>query len=402
MDLHPAVAFGLVVLFFAIGDFISVKTKAFVPSILVYIILLLAFIWTDILPENLVELGGFSSQLVDMVIVVIVINMGSSLSINDLKREWKTVVLGVGGIIGVTLTTLTIGSLLFSWEEAVVAAPPISGGFVAAYEMSSQALSYGRQDLSTLALLILALQSFPAFILAPSLLKKEARRLIEPFRAGKTKASDSADKVEKKKLFPPIPEKYNSSTVILAKLGIVAIIAVYLSKATGILFGALNIPFNITPTIFGLFLGVVFAELGLLESQALQKANSYGYIMLASIVGVAGGLASSQPGEIFSAIPRVFTLVAIAIVGILIMTVILGKLLKKTWYMSFAIGLNCLLGFPPNYILSVEAITAVAENQEEHDYLMERITPSMLVGGFTTVTIGSVVLASILSNFIFL
>lgn len=171
---------------------------------------------------------------------------------------------------------------------------------------------------------------------------------------------------------------------------------------TGILFSALNIPFNITPTIFGLFFGVVFAELGLLESQALQKANSYGYILIASIVGVVGNLASSEPTEIFAAVPRIFALLAIGIIGILIVSVIVGRLINKSWYMSFAIGLNCLLGFPPNYILSVEAISAVAENQEEHDFLMENITPSMLVGGFTTVTIGSVVLASILSNFIFM
>lgn len=399
--MHPAVAFGIVVLFFAIGELVSSKTKALIPSILVYIILLLAFVWTDLLPEDIVELGGFSSQLVDMVIVVIVINMGSSLSVGDLKKEWKTVVIGVAAIIGVAATTLTIGSMLFSWEEAVVAAPPISGGFVAAYEMSSRALAENRQDLSTLALLILAIQSFPAFIIAPSLLKKEARRLLKSFRVGKSSTGESIEKKEKKKIFPPIPEKYNSNTVILAKLGIVAIIAVYLSKFTGVLFGSLNIPFNITPTIFGLFLGVVFAELGLLESQALQKANSYGYILIASIVGVVGSLASSDPAEIFSALPRILALLAIAIIGIFIVTFFVSKLVKKTWYMSFAIGLNCLLGFPPNYILSVEAISAVAENEEEHNYLMENITPSMLVGGFTTVTIGSVVLASILSNFIF-
>lgn len=400
--MHSAVAFAIVVSFFAIGEFVSSKTKALIPSILVYIILLLAFVWTGILPENVVELGGFTQPLVDMVIVVIVINMGSSLSISDLKKEWKTVVIGIGAIIGVAATTLTIGSMIFSWQEAVVVAPPISGGFVAAYEMSSRALAQNRQDLSNLALLVLALQSFPAFLIAPSLLKKEANRLLKPFREGKMSLSESEEKIKKRKIFQPIPEKYNSNTVILAKLGIVAIISVYASQLTGILFEALNVPFNITPTIFGLFLGVVFAELGLLESQALQKSNSYGYILIASIVGVVGNLASSEPAEIFSALPRILTLLVIAIVGILIVTVIVGRLVNKTWYMSFAIGLNCLLGFPPNYILSVEAISAVAENQEEHDFLMENITPSMLVGGFTTVTIGSVILASILSNFIFM
>lgn len=402
MDLHPAVAFGFIVTFFAIGDFISTKTKAFIPSLLVYIMLLLSFVWTGILPQNVVELGGFSSQLTDMVMVVVVINMGSTIGISDLKKEWKTVVIAIGALVGVAASLLTVGSMVFSWEEAVIAAPPLAGGFVAAYEMSTAAIANNRPELSTIALLVLALQSFPAYLLVPSLLKKEARVILGDFRANKTTIETSVESEEKKRRFPPIPEKYNSSTVILAKLGIIATLAVYLSKGTGILFTSLNVPFNITPTIFGLVLGVIFAELGLLENNPLQKSNSYGYMLLASIVGVAGGLVNSTPEEIFAAVPRIFGMVFIGIIGIAIVSILVGKLLGRSWNMSFAIGLNCLLGFPPNYILTQEATAAIGENTEEREYLMTQLAPTMLVGGFTTVTIGSVVLASILRNFIFM
>ena len=42
---------------------------------------------------------------------------------------------------------------------------------------------------------------------------------------------------------------------------------------------------------------------------------------------------------------------------------------------------------------------ALAENDEEMDYLMGELMPPMLVGGFTTVTIASVFIAGIFANF---
>ena len=63
--------------------------------------------------------------------------------------------------------------------------------------------------------------------------------------------------------------------------------------------------------------------------------------------------------------------------------------------MSYAISLTALYGFPPNYILTEEAAKALAETPEEKKYLMDEMLPPMIVGGFTTVTVGSVIIAGI-------
>jgi len=68
--------------------------------------------------------------------------------------------------------------------------------------------------------------------------------------------------------------------------------------------------------------------------------------------------------------------------------------------MAFAVALTALYGFPPNYILTEEGAKAIAENQEEKDFLMDQMLPQMLVGGFTTVTITSVIIAGIFVNFL--
>ena len=63
-----------------------------------------------------------------------------------------------------------------------------------------------------------------------------------------------------------------------------------------------------------------------------------------------------------------------------------------------ALSLTALYGFPPNYVLTDEASKALAENREEYDFLMGQMLPKMLVGGFITVTITSVILAGIFIN----
>ena len=78
--------------------------------------------------------------------------------------------------------------------------------------------------------------------------------------------------------------------------------------------------------------------------------------------------------------------------------VIAGKVLGTSWEMSFAIALNCLIGFPVNFLLTNEAINALVETEEEKDFLTNSMVPTMLVGGFTTVTLGSVIFAGILVN----
>lgn len=397
---HPAVAFFIILLFLAIGDIISAKTKAFVPSIFIFVILILAAVWTDVVPKDILTLGGFSQYFLDMVIVVIVVNMGSSLKINDLKREWKTVLIGIAAIMGVGALVLTVGTAIFNWEQSVVVAPPITGGFVAAFEMSKAALAIGRQDLSTIALLTLALQNFPAYFLIPSLLKREARTLVGEFRGGKVAAVEANIEKDGKRLIPQIPEKYNTDNLILAKLGLLATLGVILNQLSKILFNSMGISFAISPTIFALFLGVIASEIGFLEPQALQKANAFGYFMVGSIVTVAGGLIDSSPSEVFAAVPVIITYLVIAVVGIGIFSVIMGKILKVSWNMAFAIGLNCLVGFPLNFVLTGEAAKSESQTTEEYDYLMNKMSPTMLVGGFVTVTIGSVVFAGILVNFL--
>lgn len=101
-----------------------------------------------------------------------------------------------------------------------------------------------------------------------------------------------------------------------------------------------------------------------------------------------------------SLIVPMIVLIGLGIIGMGIGGVIVGKFLNVNWEMSFAIALNCLIGFPVNFLLTNEAINVLAKTEEEKDFLSNTMVPTMLVGGFTTVTLGSVLFAGILTNFL--
>ena len=397
--MHPAMAFFILMAFLALGEFISVKTRAIVPSILIFLILLLSGVWGGILPKEIIDLGGFSEAMTEVIMVVIVVNMGSSLSLDSLKKEWKTVLIGIGAIVGIAAVILPVGSMIYDWQTAVVAAPPIAGGFVAAFEMSKTSLAKGLPHLSTIALLLLALQEFPVYFILPGLLRSETLRRLDLFRKGELKAV-SAEEENKKRLIPAIPEKYMDTSTYLFLLGLVGMIAILCSTLSKTIFNGFGVDFKISPTIFALLFGIVAGEIGLLERKSLQKANCFGFFVVASVVGVMGGLVNSSMEEILKLIVPLVVLIFLGIIGMAIGGIIVGKLLKLTWQMSFAIALNCLIGFPVNFLLTNEAINVLAKTEEEKDFLTNTMVPTMLVGGFTTVTLGSVVFAGILTNFL--
>jgi hypothetical protein len=77
---------------------------------------------------------------------------------------------------------------------------------------------------------------------------------------------------------------------------------------------------------------------------------------------------------------------------------VVGKLLGYTIPMSVAIGLTSLYGFPGTMILPQEAAKAAGETEEEVAAIENVMLPKMIVAGFSTVTITSVIVTSIIAS----
>jgi hypothetical protein len=284
--------------------------------------------------------------------------------------------------------TMTIGKVLFGWQTVVVATPPLTGGVVASILMAKGAADKGLPTLAVLATCMYVMQGFVGYPISAFCLKKEARRVLGLYKNGgkdaKLAENQTASTIvaTRKKLIPPLPEQYQTPYVILMKLGFVGFLA---SKIGPIV--------HVNEFVICLILGVIFCEIGFLEEKALNKANAFGFLMTVLMGYIFANLSQATPLMLKQILVPLFGIIILGVIGMYIIALILGKLLGFSKEMAFASTLTALYGFPADYILTHEAIKSVCETEEEKEYVIGDMLPKMLVSGFTTVTIASVIIA---------
>lgn len=376
-------ALTLVCAIFAIGDIVSIKTKSMISTMLVALLLLLIGFWTKI-PTTLFEDAGLL-KIGGILIPFLIVHMGTLLNLSDLKKEWRTVIIAIGAVIGIAIFLLLLGIPLLGREFAISAAPPISGGVVAAIIMGEKAEALGMDNIYLFATLLVVVQQFFGIPLASFLLNKEARKVL--------KTSDEKINIEKKlneskvESNKKISSAYDTPYILLAKVGLVVFLSTKFAEIT-----KLNI------YVVSLFFGLLFKELGFLQEDILKKANAFGLGMLALMAVIFNSTSMATPETLKGLLFPLIGSLVIATIGILIVSAIIGKILNYSMTMSMAIGLSALFGFPGTFVISNEVANAVGETEEERLLILDHILPKMLVSGFVTVTIASVVLAGVMVN----
>jgi hypothetical protein len=388
-------AFSIVVIILAVGDIISTKTKAFIPSVFVAALLFLFGFWT-FFPKDIVALAGFQTPVVYLSMYLLITHMGTLLSVSELAAQWRSVAVALIGIVGVMAMTMTLGAAVFGFDAAVIATPPLTGGVVAAIIMNEAAADLGLQQLAVLAIITYVMQGFVGYPLTSWMLKKEGQRLIKGFRNGEIEYNESeaeSAEAESKKLIPDLPKKYKTTYVLLAKLGLTAWAAVAVGNF-------LDPYLGISPFVYCLIFGVIANAIGFVEKRPLNLSNSFGFLITVLMAFIFAGLSDATPAMLAELAVPLAGIIFFGVTGMAVLSMLLGKFLGYTKEMSFATALTALYGFPPNYILTEEGAKALAKNEEEKKFLMSEMLPKMLVGGFTTVTIASVIIAGIFVNFL--
>ncbi len=399
IELNAIEAFLVLALLYYIGEFISTYTKAWIPSVFVIATLFLVGFWT-FFPKDIVSRAGLGPPLGGLLAIMFCIShMGTIISVKQLMEQWRVVVVTLAGLAGMVAACWYFCIPLVGKPNVVAGLPPLTGGIVAAIMMNTAAAEKGLEIAALLAIAMYAVQGFVGYPITAVLLKREGQRLLADYRAGeKSKAAGEVDnntgnmKVEEpeiKRVFPPMPEKYVSTAFILAKLMFVSYLSYLLSRLTG---GKVN------QAVIVLVVSIIATELGFLDKNSLQKAGSFGFLMFVLMIYVFDGLKGATPEMLRTILTPMLIMIAIGVAGLGVLSIIVGLMLGMSWKMAFAVSLTALYGFPPNYILTDEASKALAENPEEKKYLMDKMLPQMIVGGFVTVTITSVLIAGIFVN----
>jgi hypothetical protein len=389
---------------FVAGEWVSNKTKAWVPSVFVTATIMLLGYWT-IFPNNLVGDSNLIPFGNTLAMYLIVTHMGTVISFKQLIAQWKTIVVCLAGLAGMAVLALVICPIFVDRSFIVCGVPPLTGGLVAANIMSDAAKAKGLEAASVFAISMYCIQGFAGYPLTSVCLKLEGKRLLKAYRSGEhtVAAVGEVDEVngkladktpERKKLLPPLPPKYNSQVVMLGKLGIVCWLAFMMAKIPVPGIG------SISGLVWGLVLGIVFTSIGFLDENILNKANSYGIVMFALLMYMFHGLKDCTPAMLSDIIFPMVLLIVVGLIGMGIVVVIVSKVMKLSFPMAMATALTALYGFPANALITETTCNNLTDDEDERAYLMGQMFAPMIVGGFTTVTITSVIIAGVFVGFL--
>lgn len=386
-------SFTVVMIFMLIGEWASAATKAFVPSIFITAVLFAIGFWT-ILPKNIVTQASYTPQFVGVAMSLLLVQMGSLMNLKELLNQWKAVCIALLGVCGTLLFTLAIGSMFFDWKTVVAAVPPLTGGIVAALLMTNGLKAAGVTALVALPVSMFIMHSMIGYPLTAVLLRKEGQRLSIKYNQEKDDPNSEVAKIvkqhkaseETQKPVLNLPSQFQTPVFIITRVAIVALLANWVGI---LLHGAINA--NVICLIFG----VIAHQTGFIETNALDKAKIFNWLMYGLLAYIFAQLSLTTPAVIGKIIIQIVVLILLGILGMFIASFLLAKPFGFSREMAFACSLTALFGFPADFILTTEICRTVAKSKDEEAYLTESMLPKMLVGGFATVSVASVIIASV-------
>jgi len=407
---QPIFVATVIILLLAVGEVISILSKAWIPSLLIVFVGYLVLIWTGVLPADLVPNSALAA-MGSLLVAAVITHMGTLIPIRQLRSQYKAILIALFGIVlGAGLILLVVSPIL-GYATAVAGAGPVTGGILAYIITAERLTELGLNQLVVIPALVLGVQSLIGMPLANILLRKYAVKLrtgghFAASTVAGAVASDDApvgapvgasgtrtgiatlarpQAAVATRRFQLVPERFQEPTIILLLLLAAGSLATWLDSLTGINYG-----------IWALLIGIIGHVLGIFPAKAMERANAFGLAMATVIVVVLASMSSVTWNDLVQALWPVLLILGVGSVGIVAGGWIGSRLLGWDPLKGIPVALTAMFGFPGDYVLCHEISRSVGRDEGEQKAIFDELITPMLVGGFTTVTTASIVVASIL------
>ncbi|AUJ26958.1 hypothetical protein [Virgibacillus dokdonensis] len=382
---NPLIATVLIFALIALGEWLSIVSRARIPMLLTAMTGFLVLVWTGIFPGDILEKSQFAA-LGAILIGPAIVHMGTLIPIALLKSQIKAVFISLGGILVASAIILIVVSLAFDYATAVAGVGPLSGGIIALIVTSEELAAVGKSSLVVIPALVVAFQGVLGMPLALNFMRRYALKLQKQIDANTFIPMDAS----------VMYREASSATEQISPLKqslTLKLFYVFVGAAIGVALGELT---PIHYSLWCLAIGIIGLKLGLLESKSLEQANSFSITMVAIIFVVIGTMAGVSPQDVLANLPSILMILILGTFAIALGGYVMSKLVKWDVLKGMPVALTALFGFPADYILCEEVSRSVARNKQEEKIIFNELLAPMLIGGFTTVTVASVVLAGIL------
>ena len=404
MELTQYQAVFMILLIFFLGDLVGALTKAKISSMFVIMMGFLVLFLTGIYPADIMTTAGFAG-VASLGQYFLLFNMGTSVDLATLRREWRTV---VGAIIGMAAAIVgcCVAIPMIGKDFALAAAPVVNGGIVATTTMVQACDEKGLAAAAALATFIYAVQKFVGTLPASNCGLSVANELVADLRAKHAadpnyswyaeQSSKSSSASAKEPLWKGI-KKYYTTFICLA----IGATAIGLAQMIAKVFKPTPLSF-INMSILCMVFGITARNTGLVPPNIMRdQAKANGFFSFLSLCTIIPSLAKID----ISMLPSIGFATVVIFVLVMVFTFIVF-MLTPAWKVvgskKLAIGIAMcqMIGYPGTELIATEITNAVAQTDEERDAVTARIQTAYVISGFTSVTILSVVIAGILAGFI--
>lgn len=388
----PIFAATIILAFIALGELMSLWSKARIPALLIAMLGTFIAVQLKIIPNTIID-DSFFPQIYAILVAPLLFHMGSLIPLKTMLAQWRSVVISIAGmIVAVGMIAAVVGPI-FGFQYVVAGAGPLAGGIVST-GLTTDGLKAANVDSAIVVLpaLVLMLQSLPSMPLTNLLLRKFAIKL-----------RDSGDLEELARKHKEVEKKNGNGKKLITLPDMLVdneLFVLFLILVGGSLATLLAMPTHIPSSIIALVLGVASTAIGLTPERSMEKSSSFGIAMASVVAIVMAPLVAASLSDVLAALLPVAVILAVGAVGIMIGGAIATKLLKWKTTLGMSVALTAMYGFPADYLLTNEVVRSVGRTDEEREALSEAMLPPMLVGGFTSVSAGSVVIASVLVSFL--
>ena len=405
MELTQYQAVFLILIVFFAGDLVGAITKAKISSMFVIMMGFLVLFLTGLYPADIMTTAGFAG-VASLGQYFLLFNMGTSVDLATLRREWRTVLCAIIGM-AVAIVGCCVAIPIIGKDFALAAAPVVNGGIVATTTMVNACDEKGLAAAAALATFIYAVQKFVGTLPASNCGLSVANKLVDDLRAkhaadpsynwyAEQKSSTGAASA-KEPLWKGI-KKYYTTFICLA----IGAAAIALAQVIAKFFKPTPLSF-INMSILCMVFGITARNTGLVPPNMMRdqaKANGFfsSFLSLCTIIPSLAKIDISMLPSIGFATVVIFVLVLV----FTFITFMLTPAWKVVGSKKLAIGIAMcqMIGYPGTELIATEISNAVAQTEEERDAVTARIQTAYVISGFTSITILSVVIAGILAGFI--
>ncbi|WP_251446833.1 hypothetical protein [Vermiculatibacterium agrestimuris] len=370
---------------------IGTITKAKISSMFVIMVGFLVLFLTKILPSDIINTAGLTSMCT-ISIQFLLFNMGTTVDLGQLKREWRTVVASCLSMLIAVVACIAVIPII-SKEAAMVSAPVLTGGIAALTIVQDAANANGFTEAAALAAFVFAVQKFFGTLPASRCGLRYANRVVEAMRNDQlaAKVVSGAQDKDRKPAFYEKHAKYYTVFVCLA----IGAVAAYIATALGSLTG-------ISATIWSMVLGIAARAFGLVPPNFQKtKGNAHGvfsWLALASVIPSLGKVDISVVPTIGFRVLVIFAVAMLAIFVVFKFTPAWRILGDKD--LSIGVAMCQMIGYPGTQLVVDEIAKAVAQNDEEYNAIESRLATAYVISGFASVTLLSVFIAGLMVKFL--